>query len=50
VYDNTAASGTKLIPTFASGTAIVTIPFYNAFSVGLTIVTAAATLIKVNWK
>lgn len=50
VYDNTAASGTKLIPTFTPPAAYCgTLTFYIPFVVGLTIVTAAATLVQVSY-
>ena len=42
VYDNTAASGT--IPSFSSTNALATYTFNVSFSIGLTVVTSAATL------
>jgi hypothetical protein len=48
VYDNTAASGTVLVPTFTpTGTACLILEV--TFSVGLTIVTAAATVLQVSY-
>jgi len=51
VYDNTAASGTVIVPTFTPGavTVPVTIVLEVAFAVGLTIVTAAATILQVSY-
>jgi hypothetical protein len=52
VYDNTAGSGTKLVPTFTPGsvTTPATLTFDVAFATGLTIVTGAATLLQVSYK
>ena len=49
VYDNTAASGTKLAD-FSSTNAIQTYIFDVTFSTGLTIVTSAATSVSVSYK
>jgi hypothetical protein len=51
VYDNTAASGTTICPAFtpASG-AMETLTFNVGFTKGLTIVTAAATVIQVSYQ
>lgn len=49
VYDNTAASGTKLAD-FSSTNAIATYTFDVAFATGLTIVTSAATSLTVSYK
>lgn len=49
VYDNTAASGTKLAD-FSSTNALQTYVFDVAFSTGLTIVTSAATSVSVAYK
>lgn len=50
VYDNSAASGTKLIPTFTPPAgAFETITFNIPFGSGLTIVTGAATAIQVSY-
>jgi hypothetical protein len=48
VYDNTAASGT-ILAVLKSSIAEGTFTFDVAFSTGLTIVTAAASLITVSW-
>jgi len=49
VFDNTAGSGTALIPAFtAVTTTSVTLTFDAVFATGLTIVTAAATLLSVS--
>ena len=49
VYDNTAASGTK-IATFPSSAVVGDYEFGCKFSTGLTIVTAAASDITVIWE
>ncbi len=50
VYDNSAASGTKLIPTFTPPAgAFGTLTFNIPFGSGLTIVTAAATTVQVSY-
>lgn len=49
VYDNTAASGTK-IATFPSSAVVGTRDFGCRFGTGLTIVTAAASDITVIWE
>lgn len=49
VYDNTAASGTKLAD-FSSTNAIQTYIFDVTFATGLTIVTSAATSLSVSYK
>jgi len=50
VYDNTAASGTTICPAFtpAAGT-METLIFDVGFKTGLTIVTAAATVLQVSY-
>jgi hypothetical protein len=52
IYDNTAGSGTTIIPAFtpASVSVPVTLVLDIAFATGLTIVTAAATVITVSYK
>lgn len=52
VYDNTAASGTTIIPTFTPTATLPnpTIVLDEIFSTGLTIVTAAATIINVSYR
>jgi len=47
VYDNTAASGT-ILASFASTNALATYTFNVSFSVGLTVVTSAATLVTIS--
>lgn len=49
VYDNTAGSGTAIVPTVTPDKAQMLIQ-NGAFSTGLTIVTAAATLLVVVWE
>lgn len=49
VYDNTAASGTK-IATFPSSAVVGTYEYGVRFTTGLTIVTAAASDITVAWE
>jgi len=51
VYDNTAASGTEIAPTFtpAAG-AMETLIFDCQFSTGLTIITGAATVLSVSYQ
>jgi hypothetical protein len=49
IYDNTAASGTK-IADFDTTNLLATYPFHCKFSTGLTIVTSAATKITVNYR
>ena len=51
VYDNTAGSGTKLLPTFTPpASCFQTIHFGNIpFAIGLTIVTGAATVLQVSY-
>lgn len=49
VYDNTAASGT-ILASFDSTNALNTYMFNCAFSVGLTIITSAATKLTVNYR
>lgn len=48
-YDNTAASGTVMVPTFTPDKGQVLIEDCK-FTTGLTIVTAAATLVIVTWR
>lgn len=49
-YDNTAASGTILIPTFTpNGTLPSTIALDTVFSTGLTIVTGTGAIVLVHW-
>lgn len=48
IYDNTAASGT-LIADFDSTNALATYTFNVAFTVGLTIITSAATTLTVSY-
>lgn len=48
VYDNTAASGTKLAA-FSSTNAIASYTFDCAFQTGLTIITSAATNLSINF-
>jgi hypothetical protein len=51
VYDNTAGSGTELCPQFTpAANSMVTLHFNAAFSTGLTIVTAAATVLQVSYQ
>lgn len=51
VYDNTAGSGTKVIPSFTPPAgAFATLRFDVPFSIGLTIVTAAATVLQVSYR
>jgi hypothetical protein len=52
IYDNTAGSGTTIIPAFTPGSvsAPVTLTLDVAFSTGLTIVTAAATVISLSYR
>lgn len=52
VYDNTAGSGTAICPTFTPGSVSVpaTITLDASFATGLTIVTAAATVITVSYR
>jgi len=52
VYDNTAGSGTAIIPTFTPTATLPcpTIILDETFSTGLTIVTAAATIINVSYR
>lgn len=47
IYDNTAASGTK-IADFDTTNSIASIPFGSKFAKGLTVVTSAATKLTVN--
>jgi len=47
VYDNTAASGT-ILASFSSTNALATYTFNVSFSIGLTVVTSAATLVTVS--
>lgn len=49
VYDNTAASGT-ILASFDSTNALATYTFDCSFSTGLTIITAAATKLSVNYR
>lgn len=51
VYDNTAGSGTVIAPTFTPTGTVPIAPILKdiSFSVGLTIVTAAATIITVKY-
>ena len=49
IYDNTAASGTK-IATIAASAALGTYTYQGRFSIGLTIVTAAASDITVSYQ
>lgn len=49
VYDNTAASGT-IIASFDSTNALATYTFDAKFSTGLTVITAAATKLTVNYR
>lgn len=49
VYDNIAASG-KIIASFDTTVALAQYPFDEAFSIGCTVVTSAATKITVRWK
>ena len=50
VYDNTAGSGTKVIPTFTPPASFcATLTFNVPFSIGLTIVTGAATVVQVSY-
>lgn len=51
VYDNTAASGTTICPAFtpAAGS-METLTFNCKFTLGLTIVTAAATVLQVSYQ
>lgn len=52
VYDNTAASGTLIAPTFTPTATLPNVPILQdiAFGTGLTIVTAAATIISVAYR
>ncbi len=52
VYDNTAGSGTAILPTFTPTAAVPcpSIDVYSTFSTGLTIVTAAATVVQVSYR
>lgn len=51
VYDNTAASGTTICPAFTPATgAMETLTFNVGFTNGLTIVTAAATVLQVSYQ
>lgn len=52
VYDNTAASGTEIVPTFTPTATLPNPPlvFNVSFSTGLTIVTGAATIISVSYR
>lgn len=53
VYDNTAASGTVIVPTFTPATAAWganALVFNCAFSTGLTVVTGAATALTVLYR
>lgn len=52
VYDNTAGSGTTICPTFTPTAAVPcpTITLDQTFGTGLTIVTAAATIINVSYR
>ena len=47
VYDNTAASGT-ILASFSSTNALATYTFNVSFSIGLTVVTSAATLVTIS--
>jgi len=47
VYDNTSASGT-ILASFSSTNALATYTFNVSFSIGLTVVTSAATLVTVS--
>lgn len=49
VYDNTAGSGTVLVPTFTPDKGQILLQNCK-FNVGLTIVTAAATIVSVKWR
>lgn len=49
VYDNTAGSGTTIIPTFTP-TIAISIPLNVTFNTGLTIVTGSATVISVSYR
>ncbi len=49
IYDNTAGSGT-ILASFDSTNALATYTFDCSFATGLTIVTAAATKVVVNWR
>jgi hypothetical protein len=50
IYDNTAASGTVLVPAFTpTATVPVCLTLEVTFSVGLTIVTAAASVLQVSY-
>jgi hypothetical protein len=52
VYDNTAASGTTILPTFTPTAALPcpSIILDETFTVGLTVVTAAATIINISYR
>lgn len=51
VYDNTVGSGTKLLPTFTPpASSFETLTFNIPYSVGITIVTAAATVLQVSYR
>lgn len=52
VYDNTAASGTEIIPSFTPTATLPcpTIILDESFSTGLTIITSAATIINVSYR
>lgn len=52
VYDNTAGSGTAILPTFTPTSTFPapSIDVYATFATGLTIVTAAATVIQVSYR
>lgn len=52
VYDNTAGSGTAIVPTFTPGSVSVSVTniLNVSFATGLTIVTAAATVISVSYR
>lgn len=50
VYDNTAGSGTTICPAFTpAANSLETLTFNCKFTTGLTIVTAAATVIQVSY-
>lgn len=52
VYDNTAASGTEIIPSFTPTATFPnpTIILDESFSTGLTIITGAATIINISYR
>lgn len=51
VYDNTAGSGTAICPAFTpAASSMETLTFNVGFKTGLTIVTAAATVLQVSYQ